>query len=71
MNEKGKDLIFYNKPSAGLHGLLHMVFTCTQFGTASTLVLDLHTHMLVVPAAAWVEGRRVHVLRFVLLCPFE
>ena len=60
MIEKGKEFIFYNKPhmpSAGLHGPLHMVCALSPV-PAPTLALDLHTHTVVLPAAAWAEGWR-------------
>ena len=69
MNEKGKDLIFYNKPympSAGLHGPLHMAMVCP------TPALDLHAHtqwhcLLLLGQ----RGGGVHVRKCILLIPFE
>ena len=74
MNEKGKDLIFYNKPYmplAGLHGPLH-VGVCTQSVTAPTPAQDVHAHTL------WYcllllsqRGGGMHVLKYILLIHFE
>ena len=64
MNERGKDLIFYNNPnmpSAGLHGPLHNVMVCAlSLLPAPTQALDLHAHTEwhCLSTAAWAEGWR-------------
>ena len=71
MNEKGKHFIFYNKPympSAGLHGPLHMACALCP----CSLALDLHAHtqwhcLLLLGQ----RGGGVHVLKYILLIPFE
>ena len=71
MNEKGKEFIFYNKPympSAGIHGPLHMVCALSHV-PAPTLALDLHAHTHSCTACCW--GGGVHVLKCILLIPFE
>ena len=74
MNEKGKEFIFYNKPympSAGLHGPLHMVCALSPI-PAPTLVLDLHAHtQLYCLLLLGQRGGGVHVLKCILLIPFE
>ena len=74
MNEKGKEFIFYNKrymPSAGLHGPLHMVCALSSV-PAPTLALDLHAHtkLYCLPLLGQ-RGGEVHVLKCILLIPFE
>ena len=76
MNEKGKEFIFYNKPcmpSAGLHGPLHMAMVCALSPVpAPTLALDLHAHtQLYCLLLLGQRGRGVHVLKCILLIPFE
>ena len=74
MNEKGKELIFYNKPympSAGLHGPLHMVCALSPV-PAPTLALDLHAHtQMYCLLLLGQRGGGVHVLKCILLIPFE
>ena len=74
MNEKGKEFIFYNKPympSAGLHGPLHMVCALSPV-PAPTLALDLHAHtQLYCLLLLGQRGGGVHVLKCILLIPFE
>ena len=76
MNEKGKDFISYNKPykyafSRPSWSIAHGV--CTQsLLPAPTLSLDLHAHTqwhcLLLPGK---RGGGVHVLKYILLNPFE
>ena len=56
-------------PSAGLHGPLHMVCALSPV-PAPTLDLHAHTHLycLLLP---WQRGGGVHVLKCILLIPFE
>ena len=74
MNEKGKEFIFYNKPhmpSAGLHGPLHMVCALSPV-PAPTLALDLHAYtQLYCLLLLGQRGGGVHVLKCILLTPFE
>ena len=74
MNEKGKELIFYNKPympSVSLHGPLHMVCALSPV-PAPTLALDLHVHtQLYCLLLLGQRGGGVHVLKYILLIPFE
>ena len=74
MNEKGKEFIFYNKPympSAGLHGPLHMLCALSPL-PAPTLALDLHAHtQLYCLLLLGQRGGGVHVLKCILLIPFE
>ena len=41
-------------PPAGLHGPLHMAMAMVSV-TASTLVLDLHSNTVALPAAVWAD----------------
>ena len=74
MNEKGKDFIFYNIPYAFSRpswSIVHGVCTMTLL-PAPTLELDLHAHtqshcLLLLGQ----RGGRVHVLKCILLIPFE
>ena len=74
MNEKGKEFIFYNKPympSASLHGPLHMVCALSPV-PAPTLALDLHAHtQLYCLLLLGQRGEGVHVLKCILLIPFQ
>ena len=75
MNPKGKEFIFYNKPympSAGLHGPLHMVCALSPV-PAPTLALDLHAHtqLYCLLLLLGQRGGGVHVLKYILLIPFE
>ena len=75
MNERGKDFMFYNKPyyafSRPSRSIAHGVCTLSLL-PAPTLALDLHAH------TQWhcllLLGQRggvVHVLKYILLIPFE
>ena len=74
MNEKGKDFIFYNKPYASSRpswSIAHGVCTMSLL-PAFTLELDLHAHtqwhcLLLLGQ----RGGGVHVLKCILLIPFE
>ena len=78
MNEKGKDVIFYNKTylyafSRPLWSIAHGPGVCTlSLLHAITPVLDLHAHtqwhcLLLLGQ----RGGGVHVLKCILLIPFE
>ena len=77
MNEKGKEFIFYNKPyyafSRASWSIAHGHGVCTlSLLPAPTLVLNLHAHtqwycMLLLGH----RGGGVHVLKYILLNPFE
>ena len=59
-------------PSAGLHGPLHMVCALCSLLPAPTLALKLHAHtqchcLLLLGQ----RGGGVHVLKYILLIPFE
>ena len=61
MNEKGKDLIFYNKPytpSAGLHIPLHMAMVCALCPCSHPSARSACTNTVALLAAAWAEGWR-------------
>ena len=61
----------HNMPSAGLHGPLHMVCALSPV-PAPTLALDLHAHtQLYCLLLLWQRGGGVHVLKCILLIPFE
>ena len=70
MNGKGKEFIFYNNPyidSAGLHGPLHMAMVCALCPCSYPSARFACTHTVALPAPAWAEGGRVHVLKHILL----
>ena len=73
-DEKGKDFIFYNKPYMPYRpswSIAHGVCTLSLV-PAPTLALDLHAHtqwhrLLLLGQ----RGGGLHVLKFILLIPFE
>ena len=77
MNEKEKDLIFYDKPyhafSRPSWSIAHGHGVCTLFLLpAPTPALDLHAHtqwhcLLLLGQ----RGGGVHVLKYILLIPFD
>ena len=75
MNEKGKDLIFYNKPympSAGLHGPWHMAMVCAL--CPCSLLPPQHKICMHTQWRCLLLGQRgggVHVLKYNLLIPFD